>query len=272
MLYNLSDFMKVIPNYSDGNTIVYLQNWRCGFGSALACLIDNMVFLEKYNIKVKPIWNNNSDNFKYSNGIDDCFQEIFNDNLVIKKSNRIINVTSNIPHIKREIESTPSSDLKLVKRAFNNRFSIKQKYYDKFNEISGSNEITFSIHLRSNFQKKVHYGNNELNIMRIIETLHKKYGSDCTPFIATDVSLYLDYFLLYFPKAIYNKDCFRILSDKKDSVPQIKEIGIKHAEDVILDIIGLSKGKDIYMSESNFYIFVSYLIDDNKVINNISLM
>ena len=272
MSYKLSEFSKVINNFSDGNTIVYLENWRCGFGSALATLIDNMVFFAKYNIKIKPIWNKNSDTFKYSNGIDDCFKEIFEDNLIITNKNRIIRVESDIPHIKREIETSPNSDLRLVKKVFNDRFIIKEKYYDKFNEISEGKTITFSIHLRSNFQKRTHYNSNELNIKNIIETLHSKYGSDCTPFIATDVSLYLDYFLIYFPKAIYNKDCFRTQSDRHDSVPQIKEVGIKHADDVILDIIGLSKGTEIYMSESNFYIFVKYLIDENKEINNLRVL
>jgi hypothetical protein len=272
MSFNLSEFNNFIHNYSNGNTIVYLENWRCGFGSALSCLIDNMKYFNNYNIKIKPQWNKNSDTFKYSNGTDDCFKDIFDDKLTISNKNRIIYIKSDVPHIKREIESSPNSNLREVKRIFNDRFAIKEKYYNKFNELVQGKEITFSIHLRSNFQKRVHYNNKELNILKILDHLQQKYGKECTPFIATDVSLYLDFFLLYFPNAIYNKDCFRSFSDRQDSVPQIKETGIKHAEDVILDLIGLSKGNDIYMSESNFYIIVKYLIDDSKEINNISLI
>lgn len=272
MSYKLSEFPSQITMYSDGNTVIYLENWRCGFGSALVCLIDNMKYFNNYNIKIKPLWNRNSDTFKYSNGVDDCFKDIFEDNFTVSKHNRIIHINSDIPHIERNIESTPYSNLYQVKRIFNDRFRIKQQYYDTFNKLSEDKEITFSIHLRSNFQKRIHYNGKELNIFKILEHLQQKYGKDCTPFIATDVSLYLDYFLIYFPKAIYNKDCFRTLTDRNDSVPQIKEVGIKHAEDVILDIIGLTKGNDIYMSESNFYILVKYLIDDNKEIFNLSII
>jgi hypothetical protein len=270
--YKISEFNKFINNYSNKNTVIYLQNWGCGFGSALVCLIDNMVYLKRNNIDVIPLWNNNTNEFKYSNGFDDCFKEIFDDKYIIRKNANIIYVNSNLPHILPELESRPTSNLTNVKNEFNNRFSIKQKYYDRFNELVQGKEITFSIHLRSNYQKRIHYNNNQLNIQKIVDYLYKKYGKDCTPFIATDVELYLDYFLLYFPNAIYNKNSFRCYGDRLDSVPLIKEVGVKHAEDVILDIIGLSKGNDIYMSESNFYILVKFLIDDNKQINNLSLI
>jgi hypothetical protein len=268
MSYKLSNFHNYINIYSNKKTLVNLNNWTCGFGSALSCLIDNITYLNQFNIKVKPLWNKNSDNFKYSNGIDDCFSIIFDDNLNMSNVDNTFNIISDVPHINGAIESSIDTNLNQGKKTFNSRFNIKKIYYDKFNEISEGKDITFSIHLRSNVQKRIHNKHGILNIKRILEFLQNKYGKDCTPFIATDVKLYLDFFLLYFPNAIYNKECFRVLDDVKDIIPRIKEPSIKYAEDVIIDIIGLSKGNHIYLSYSNFYTIVSYIID-NKVINNL---
>ena len=66
MSYKLSNFHNYINIYSNKKTLVNLNNWTCGFGSALSCLIDNITYLNQFNIKVKPLWNKNSDNFKYS--------------------------------------------------------------------------------------------------------------------------------------------------------------------------------------------------------------
>lgn len=272
MEQNLSEFLPKLKLINGLNAKVYLKNWPAGFGSALVCLMDNIEFFNKYNTTLIPLWNNNTTDFKFSDGINDCFREYFDDTALNIEEEDIKNsiiLKSDIPTIQGAGLTNTENDLSYLSKLFKQRFKIKDKYYNLFNSLTTVKEFDFSIHLRSNYQKRFHYNNNLINVEEVIIKLYKKYGKDAIPFIATDVNPYLVIFLKYFPKAVYNAGCFRSNDDFRDTVVQITNPGIRHGEDIILDLIGLSKGKKIYMSESNLYIVTRLICDDNKSIDNL---
>lgn len=266
MEHNLSSFTFRLKLIAGINAKVYLKNWGAGFGSSLMCLLNNINYFNKYGVTIIPLWINNTDTFKFSYGKNDCFREFFDDRLNNLEDTNLIIINSDECVIKGAALSNESSDLSELRELFKNRFSIKSKYYTLFDNLVKIKEFDFSIHLRSNFQKRFHHNDKIVNIEEVIKSLFIKYGKNCTPFIATDVKSYLHLFLKYFPNAVYNVDCFRTDDDTYDSVPQITNPGIKHGEDVILDLIGLNRGKIIYMSESNIYLVTKVICDDNKPI------
>ncbi len=267
----LSDFLPKLKLLSGLNCTVYLNNWDAGFGSALACLVDNIIAFKKYNVNIIPQWNKITSGFKYTDGKINTFYEFFDDNYdnIDKSTITNIVINHNVPVIKGGTVTEVHNDLTIQQQTFKSRFKLKQKYIDLFEQLTSKKEFTFSVHLRSNFQKQVHYDNDIIKIEKVIKKLQDKYGKNATPFIATDVTEYLNIFLTYFPLAVYNADCFRIQNDKKDTPLSITSPGIRLAEDIILDLIGLSKGKTVYMSESNFYLMMRYIFDENLEIINI---
>jgi hypothetical protein len=268
MEYNLSDFKPILNKLAFLNNTVYLKNWPSGFGSALTCLIDNIEYFNKYDVIIKPLWTTVSEGFKYTDGKINCFYEFFDDNKEhLSDSNIVIN--SDIFIIKGADMSLIEKNLTNKSLTFKQRFKIKDKYFELFNKLSEHKEFTFSIHLRSNIQKVKHYYNDVVPIENVIKKLQSIYGSNCTPFIATDVDEYLKIFLRYFPNAVYNADSFRVPNDSMDSCTYITNPGVRHGEDVLLDLIGLSKGKKVYMSESNFWILLKIMFDNSIEIINL---
>ncbi len=275
MEYNLSDFQHQLKKLADYDAYVYLKNWDAGFGSALVCLIDNIVAFNKYKITVIPLWINNTSWFDYKIMKTNFFYEFFDDNYTPPEKYddfaKII-INSNVPVLSGGNLTSTYDDLSIQSQAFKKRFKIKEKYYKLFDSLAGSLPFTFSIHFRSNYQKAVHYDNNIINLHSVCKSLQNKYGRDCVPFIATDVTDYLNIFLSYFPKAVYNASSFRAPTDRTDSAPLIQKPDMKHGEDIILDLIGLSRGEIVYMSESNFYLMVRYIFDDNLPVINMRLL
>ena len=271
MEHNLTEFHTRIHLLKHLNVSVYLKNWIAGFGSALVCLIDNISYFNKFGVTIYPLWVKQTDAFKYTDGKINCFYEFFDDNLYNESIMKDINITidSNAAVIVGAGLTDTGHDLIPNSLIFKQRFKIKEKYYTLFNNLSQGKNFTFSIHLRSNFQKRLHFMNNGLQIVNIIKKLQAIYGKDCVPYIATDVESYLRVFLDHFPNAVYNADTFRVPEDYLDSSPGIKDSGVRHGEDIILDLIGLSKGKKVYMSESNFYTIMRYMFDEDLEIINL---
>ena len=199
MLYNikLSELDSYINTIKNSNTIVYIKNYTYGFCSTLLCFINNLEYLQEYNLNIYPLWNNNTEYFKYSENNNDCFNLLFEDNKIdlIDDSRDIYHVESDI-HIYQSKQYTfPYDDMTIVKNIFNSRFKIKKYLYDRYNKLQNSRKVSFSIHLRSNYQKQIHYPDHRLNIEDICYNLSLKYDKNCTPVIATDTLPYLQTFL-----------------------------------------------------------------------------
>jgi len=251
---NLSDIIEYINNNNVEETIFLLINWPYGFGSALLSFLENIDKLSKYNIHLFPYWILNSNNFKYSTDSICSFNIYFTDNKnieeYINKNYNIIFVYSDISVINGCATLCDDSYVNTIRKTFNNRFKINDNIINTYNDMFNE-EYAFSIHLRSNFQKNLHDPNNLLNITNICNNLQKIYNTNTIPFIATDVKEYLNLFLEYFPLAHYNKDAFRIDDDTCDSMPLVNIPHTKYGIEIMIDIIGLSKGRKVYLSNSN---------------------
>ena len=273
MIYNikLSEFDNYMDSIKNTNAIVYIKNYAYGFCSTLICFINNLEYLQEHNLNIYPLWNKNTEYFKYSENNNDCFNLLFEDNKIdlIDESRDIYYVESDTHIYQSKKYTSPCDNMLIVKNIFNNRFKIKNYLYDKYNKLLNNRKVTFSIHLRSNYQKQIHYPERRLNVEDICHKLSLIYDKNSTPFIATDTLPYLQIFLKYFPNSIYN-DCERVDDDSKDSVPNLNNSGIIHGENVLIDLIGLSSSENTYMSYSNFMVIVKYLISDDIKINDIN--
>jgi hypothetical protein len=231
----------------------YLKNWPCGFGSALCIVLENIFYFNKYNITIFPMWNNNSVHFKYSDGYNNCFNYFFDDNKqsLLESSDNLPVIYPDVPILWGQPYSTSLDEHSVICSIFRDRFKLKDFLYTKANNILKRSTFTFSLHLRSNAQKRYHNLSGILDIKNILIKLQTKYGKDAVPFIATDVTSYLDICLEYFPNAIFNPNCFRVKTDNLDSVPEMTDASVKYGEEILIDLIGLSRGETIYMSESN---------------------
>ncbi len=266
----LSNIIDNIHKHNRNETVYLIINWPCGFGSALIAFLENMYKLKDYNIHLFPYWINNSNNFKYSVDNICSFNVFFNDKLNIKDYIHMkkIFVISDIAVVNGYSLIHNDFFVNNMKDMFDSRFQINNNIINIYNDLFNS-EYVFTIHLRSNFQKNRHDPDNIQDITNICNKLQSIYNNNSIPFIATDVKEYLDIFLKYFPLSHYNKDSFRIDNDKYDSMPLVSIPHTKYGVEIMLDIIGLSKGKNIYLSNSNISICVKMIYNqqDSNIIN-----
>ena len=140
MLYNikLSELDSYINTIKNSNTIVYIKNYTYGFCSTLLCFINNLEYLQEYNLNIYPLWNNNTEYFKYSENNNDCFNLLFEDNKIdlIDDSRDIYHVESDI-HIYQSKQYTfPYDDMTIAEIQREIEKAVEEENYELAGELT----------------------------------------------------------------------------------------------------------------------------------------
>jgi hypothetical protein len=257
------------------NSLVFLINWGCGFGSALTVFIQNSYFLHLINptIKVIPLFCKNTDHFKYhDSSLNNTFFRYFESKMIagdINMKTQTIYFAHSVP-----IDSLPffSAELPPIHHQpndayighFYDRFQLRigQHITDYINTVRRPNIPLVGIHIRSIAQKQLHLQSYMVKdiktrlreVKSALETDHVAYDV----FIATDVSLYIDY-----AKAIFGEihfiDSVSRIDNEGDSIPQLHDVGFKLGSDILYDCLALSLCDKTYVSKSNIPFIVSFI-------------
>jgi hypothetical protein len=257
------------------NSVVFLINWGYGFGSALTVFIQNSYFLHLINpaIKVLPLFCKNTDHFKYHDvSLNNTFFRYFESKMIandIDMNTQTIYFAHSVP-----VDSLPffSAELPPIHHQPNGayiihfyerfRLRIGQHINDYINTIRQPNIPLIGIHIRSIAQKQAHLQSYmvkdiQARLQEVKSTLDTQHGS-YNVFIATDVSLYIDY-----AKAIFGEihfiDSVSRIDNEGDSVPQLNEVGFKLGSDILYDCLALSLCDTTYVSKSNIPFIISVL-------------
>ena len=64
---NIHDLINNNDIKNNKNIIIFLENWRCGFGSSLTIYLENVFIIKNINpdIIIIPHFSNNTNEFKY---------------------------------------------------------------------------------------------------------------------------------------------------------------------------------------------------------------
>lgn len=257
------------------NSVVFLINWGYGFGSALTVFIQNSYFLHLINptIKVIPLFCKNTDHFKYHDtSLNNTFFRYFESRLItddIEMKTQTTYFAHSVP-----VDSLPffSAELPPVRHQPNDayiehfyqrfRLRIGQHIADYVNTIRRPNIPLVGIHIRSIAQKHAHlpsYMVKDINTrLREVKTELDVHHALYDVFIATDVSLYIDYAKTIFGE-IHFIDSVSRINNEGDSVPQLHEVGFKLGSDILYDCLALSLCDTTYVSKSNIPFIISVL-------------
>ena len=269
---NVDEFVSSTSSFKfETNTIIYLLNWGCGFGSALTVFIQNMYYLHTINkyVHVLPLFCTNTDSFKYHDvTLNNTFFKYYSYNIsnIDMQHFKVYFIksipTSSIPFFTADLPPCNSSPNKEYIEHFNKYFTLRigDHIREYINNIKSQSLPVIGIHIRSLAQKRAHCTSylskgikarlTDLKI--VLDTKFAKYNV----FIATDVTFYINYAEEVFGKVHYIKDISRI-NNEDDSVPQLTNTGTKLGNDILYDCLALSLCDTIYISNSNIPYIIS---------------
>lgn len=264
------------------NSIVYLLNWQCGFGSALTVFIQNSYYLHSINPKahILPMFCNNTSNFKYSeSSLNNTFFRYFkynnfNDNINFSDYTVYFiqsSPTCSIPFFSASLPPMLVSPSNTYISYFREYFKlcIGEHIIKYIENIKESKIPLIGIHVRSMAQKRAHcqsYLSISLRerlstVKHSLDHIYEKYNV----FIASDVNLYIDCAKDIFGNIYYINDVSRI-NNEEDSIPQLLECGFKLGSDILYDCLALSLCDAVYVSNSNIPFIICTLNPDANLI------
>jgi len=247
----------------------------------LTVYIQNVAYLRSLNprLTILPHFSCNSNNFKYHDtSYNNSFFLYFKSKTEINLKDHKIYFCHSIPqhnYIFFQDILPPLSDEtnKRYIEQFRSQFELRlntSQIDQYFSKIRSNGFPLIGIHMRSLAQKKIHYGNKIFlsvydQLGQIKEQLDKQY-SNYNVFIATDVSMYIEYASKVF-KNIYYLDFISRVPNEVDSIPHLSQYtGFKLGSDILYDCYALSKCDSCYLSNSNIPFIVNMIDTEVKII------
>lgn len=249
---------------------IYLVNWPCGFGSAIQIHLSNAQYIHAINtdIQVVPLFNRNSDHFKYHDETqDNSFFSYFiapiqprslsvyyaHATPILDRNEYKFRLPVGCPFnagLAREFTWTLRSDLTEKARAFVANIRTRP---------------LIGIHVRAIAQKQQEYARyaatatikGRLDALKL--RLDSAHTSGYSVFVATDVDYYIEGVNTVFgpDRVFWLEDVSRVAYGNTDSVPALAvKPGLKLGDDILSDCLVLGMCDATYVGPSNIPLLV----------------
>jgi hypothetical protein len=299
--HDVIELIKNVPQLIEQeNTIIFMKNTMSGMGSQLTIFSQNSHFVQtkiNKNIICIPHYSENNQQFKYHE--ETCINSFF---LYFKLTDPYVNLIESIEKEKWNIyfcqaifwipnhpefdrysfNAFYSENNRIFYNHFKSKFTLNILSNNYYSSIQDNNKTTrlIGIHLRSKYHAQAEYAqfgivNIKDVLLKLKNRFEKLYNGNYRVFVATDVSMYIDYCKEIFVdtdttsnKFLYLPEIERISTDDRDSIPFLEnKKGYKLGLDIFSECKKLSECDELWLSTSNITCILEFIgrttTDDN---------
>jgi hypothetical protein len=264
------------------DAVIYLVNWPCGFGSAIQIHLSNAQYIHSINpdIIVIPLFNKNSDHFKYHDEtLNNSFFSYFNRPPIDVAGKRFFWAHATPILDRQEYKfrlpiGCPFNEGLRREFVWTPRLNLHEKAREFVSGIRTDGRPLVGVHVRAFAQKQQEYARYAASstvkqrLDALKTRLDQTYSDGYDVFVATDVDYYIEGVKTVFGGVHWNPDIARVAYGHTDSIPTLAiNPGIKLGDDILLDCLVLGMCDAVFVGPSNIPLLV-WLLNPDAVISD----